>query len=117
MTLAAQINETPLRSWSEFIDTIEELPAWIFRGQLSANWPLMSSLERQTPAGYPRQFAEHDLTREFQRRARTYLQAHEVPDKHGEWMALTLRLGHPTRSVLTLSPQGTAPTPTLRRAS
>lgn len=96
-TAPPDIADTPLDSWSAFIAEIDQMPGWIFRGQASANWSLMSTLERATPARYPRQFAEFNLAREFQRRARTYLQAHEVPNKPGEWLALMQHYGAPTR--------------------
>jgi hypothetical protein len=95
--LAPAIKEIPLHSWEELVGRFDDLPAWIFRGHASTKWDLQSTLDRMAPAGHPKTFAEYSLTREFKRRAHTYLQAHQVPTKPGEWLALMQHFGAPTR--------------------
>lgn len=89
--------EVTLSNWSDFVALIDDYPSWVFRGQASANWELVSTLDRHTPTSYPKHFAEFNLTADFRRRAHTFLQPQEIPQKHGEWLALMQHYGAPTR--------------------
>lgn len=95
--MAIEIPEVRLDTWDQLTREFDAPPSWVFRGQASANWPLLSTLDRRTPQGYPKQFAEFNLCRDFRRHAHTYLQPLEIPDTPGEWLALMQHYGAPTR--------------------
>src|SRR6476620_4244088 len=93
-------------SWGQLVTELEKLTeGFVFRGHGDANWPLMHSLERHTPAGWTCSEAESLLEEEFSRRAHNYLEPHQMPATHGEWLALMQHFGAPTRLVdVTRSP-------------
>jgi hypothetical protein len=71
---------------------------WVFRGQGSAQWPLLPSLERfaRSIVDLPGVIEEYAV-REFQRRAHHY--ANSLPETSSklEWLALMRHHGSPTR--------------------
>ncbi len=78
---------------------------WLFRGQRESSWALKTSLERHTPKTLPRQLAESRLVIEFKRRAHAYITSNDLPEDHGEWLALMQHFGAPTRLLdVTRSP-------------
>ncbi len=72
---------------------------WAFRGQASAEWPLVSSLSRHVkfsninPATWPSQ--EQRIRRIFERKAHLYLD--DLPRDELEWLSLMQHHGAPTR--------------------
>src|SRR5262245_4517680 len=102
----SQVNTRNMRSWDDLVTALDKLgPGWLFRGHGDADWPLQHSLERHTPANMKCSEAESLLVEEFTRRAHNYLEAHQIPAGHGEWLALMQHFGAPTRLVdVTLSP-------------
>ena len=53
---------------------------WVFRGEHDAEWDPETSLERHTPEGISRSWAENKLLTEFKRRAHFYLSSEFIPD-------------------------------------
>jgi hypothetical protein len=93
------IEERVLASWDEIQLYIH--PAWIYRGQRSADWDLGTSLERcfqreeVPPEDCPR--FEWELQRDFRRVYHQY--AHHIPAPTAvmEWASLMQHHGAPTR--------------------
>src|SRR4051794_8101362 len=74
---------------------------WAFRGHSSAEWPLVTSLERLsllggTPPGFLGN-TEFWILHEFRRRAHILLPSAPAPECHLEWLALIQHYGGPTR--------------------
>lgn len=105
MITGKQLPSVACSSWDDLLRAFDGLHGWIFRGHSSANWPPESTLERRTPPEHNRLHVEGGLVQEFQRRAHNYLEAHQIPQTPGQWLALMQHFGAPTRLVdFTYSP-------------
>lgn len=84
-------------NWTEyknFVDTLSD--NWAFRGQVNADWPLRTAIER-TDFIKLHHGIEAEFVAEFQRGARNYLNKDELPEHLIEWLALMQHHGAPTR--------------------
>lgn len=67
-----------LKKWSQFVGHIDQLNGWAFRGEVSAEWPLMTSLARRLQTYCPDRdlwpLREGRALRIFRRKAHNYLQ-------------------------------------------
>lgn len=98
-----KIEEHSFNNWADVKKFASNLTGWSFRGQRTANWDLMSSLERAIQLqGWPRNLItlfENMIIRSFQRRAYQY--ASDTPPQNEllEWLALLQHYGGSTRLV------------------
>src|SRR5262245_6198309 len=88
-----------LKTWKD-IDKFAK-QGWLFRGQRSAKWELVTSLERccdrnQVAADHRRQL-EDRIFREFRRAYHLYAQHIPKPELVTEWLSLMQHYGAPTR--------------------
>jgi hypothetical protein len=92
-----------IESWDQFRAELAgpDYQSWAFRGQVSADWPLIGSLSR-----YFRDFGvdrrawavqEERILRVFKRKAHLYLDRLPREDADFEWLALMQHHGAPTR--------------------
>jgi hypothetical protein len=90
-----------LSRWAEFIEHTEALEGWAFRGQHSAQWPLVSTLTRrlQTFCPDPRLWPlrEARAMRIFRRKAHIHLQDRSALDDELRCLALMQHHGAATR--------------------
>ena len=99
MAVADMIASHTFSSWTDIGSYAR--PAWIYRGQRSADWSLSTSLERccnrEQVAPSDRLRFERELLRDFRRLYHQY--AHHVPGSTAivEWMSLMQHHGAPTR--------------------
>ena len=91
-----------LARFADFIAGTETQPGWAFRGEASAQWPLVSSLTRRLqtycnddPTLWP--LREQRALRVFRRKAHIYLQERGALDDELRCMALMQHHGAPTR--------------------
>lgn len=90
-----------LTSWKEFEDRLGTLPGWAFRGEVSAHWPLLTSLGRKMhtycpdPKLWP--LRESRALRIFRRKAHNHLQDSSALDDDLRSLALMQHHGAPTR--------------------
>jgi hypothetical protein len=96
---AVSYSHIRFNSWREyktFVDTLSE--NWAFRGQINADWPLRTAIER-TDFINLRKGIEAEFVAEFQRGATNYLHKDELPEHLIEWLALMQHHGAPTRLI------------------
>lgn len=90
-----------LTRWSEFVEHTEALEGWAFRGQLGADWPLVSSLTRRLQAFCPDPklwpLREARAMRIFRRKAHIHLQDRSALEDELRCMALMQHHGAATR--------------------
>ena len=91
-----------LSRWADFVAHPEAQPDWAFRGEVSAQWPLVSSLTRrlQTYCGDDRSLwppREERALRVFRRKAHIYLGDRAALDDDLRCLALMQHHGAPTR--------------------
>ncbi|MBI4693261.1 MAG: FRG domain-containing protein [Gammaproteobacteria bacterium] len=90
-----------LECWADFVSHTDALAGWAFRGETSAQWPLMSSLTRRlrTYCGevelWP--LREERALRVFRRKAHIYLHDSAVLDDSLRCLGLMQHHGAPTR--------------------
>ena len=90
-----------LSAWSEFVALTESQPGWAFRGELSAQWPLVSSLTRRLETYcedrslWP--LREERALRIFRRKAHIYLEDRSALADDLRSLALMQHHGAPTR--------------------
>jgi hypothetical protein len=91
-----------LARFADFIARTESQPGWAFRGEASAQWPLVSSLTRRLqtycnddPTLWP--LREQRALRVFRRKAHIYLADRGALDDDLRCMALMQHHGAPTR--------------------
>lgn len=88
-------------SWEEFQSCTDELDGWAFRGQVHADWPLMSSLSRRLAAFCPDEdqwrLREERAVRIFRRKAHNYLQDGTIVADTLRCLAMMQHHGAPTR--------------------
>jgi len=88
-------------NWSEAKEAFAQLRGFYFRGQVNADWPLTTSLERAAKrAGLgPKALlqAESIIVRTFRRRAHHFVPSPPAADEEIEWLALIQHHGGPTR--------------------
>lgn len=90
-----------LSRWEEFVAQTEAQPGWAFRGEVSAQWPLVTSLARRLQtycddrALWP--LREERALRVFRRKAHIYLQDRWAIDDDLRCLALMQHHGAPTR--------------------
>jgi hypothetical protein len=93
------ITDTVLSSWSEIHSYAR--PSWIYRGQRSAEWELVTSLERccdrEEVVDSDRLRLEKELRRDFQRVYHQYAQHIPAQESLIEWTSLMQHHGAPTR--------------------
>lgn len=91
----------PIQSWRHFVDCVDALDGWAFRGQREGNWPLVSSLCRRLSSYCPDRSVwserEARALRIFRRKAHTYLGDRSVLDDDLRCLALMQHHGAPTR--------------------
>ncbi|MGH9423474.1 MAG: FRG domain-containing protein, partial [Thermoanaerobaculia bacterium] len=93
------ITDTVLSTWSEIHSYAQR--SWIYRGQRSAEWELVTSLERccdrEEVVASDRLRLEKELRRDFQRVYHHYAQ--HIPGQESliEWTSLMQHHGAPTR--------------------
>lgn len=90
-----------LRSWQEFVDLTDVQGGWAFRGEVSAHWPLVSSLTRRLQAFCPDRslwpLREERALRVFRRKAHIYVGNPAVLGDTLRCLALMQHHGAPTR--------------------
>src|SRR2546430_2167295 len=88
-------SEVRIEDWDHARALLATFPGtWMFRGQKTADWPLMTAFERLK--GF-RHGAEEHIVREFKKRAHQYLPSQLLPSNSLEWLALMQHHGAPTR--------------------
>lgn len=89
-----------LSDWGQFVAATDALAGWAFRGEVSAHWPLVSSLTRRlqafcpTPELWP--LREERSLRVFRRKAHVYVSPAVLADTL-RCLALMQHHGAPTR--------------------
>jgi hypothetical protein len=90
-----------LNHWKSFVDEIDHLNGWAFRGEVSATWPLMTSLARRLMAYCPDHglwpLREMRALRIFRRKAHNYLQDEYQLKDDLRSLSLMQHHGAPTR--------------------
>lgn len=90
-----------LTCWEDFVRQTEGLPGWVFRGEVSAQWPLVSSLTRRLQTYCPDRslwpLREARALRVFRRKAHIYLIPQAGLDNDLRCLALMQHHGAPTR--------------------
>lgn len=95
------MQEIRLNRWSEFVDLTEAQAGWAFRGEVSARWPLVSSLTRRLQTFcddrslWP--LREERAVRVFRRKAHIYLTDRSALQDDLRCLALMQHHGAPTR--------------------
>jgi hypothetical protein len=90
-----------ITAWDDFVDHILELEGWAFRGEVSASWPLVTSLARKLhvyapdPVLWP--LRESRALRIFRRKAHNYLSDHTSLQDDFRCLAMMQHHGAPTR--------------------
>jgi hypothetical protein len=90
-----------LSQWAEFVAHTESKPGWAFRGEISAQWPLVSSLTRRLETYcsdrplWP--LREARALRVFRRKAHIYLSDRTALEDDLRCLALMQHHGSPTR--------------------
>lgn len=90
-----------LSSWTDFVDRVDDLRGWAFRGEVSAQWPLLTSLGRRMLAYCPERrlwpLREARALRIFRRKAHNHLQDRSFLSDDLRSLALMQHHGAPTR--------------------
>ncbi len=90
-----------LRSWSQFVKATDGLQGWAFRGEVSASWPLASSLSRRLRSYCPEAtlwpLREERALRVFRRKAHIHLRDTATLDDDLRCLALMQHHGAATR--------------------
>lgn len=90
-----------LTHWKAFVEETERLNGWAFRGEISANWPLMTSLARRLLAYCPDRslwpLREMRALRIFRRKAHNYLRDEHPLRDDLRSLSLMQHHGAPTR--------------------
>jgi hypothetical protein len=90
-----------LERWSEYVEHIDALDGWAFRGHVSAQWPLVPSLTRRLQQFSPEPrlwpLREARAMRVFRRKAHIYLQDRTALDDDLRCLALMQHHGAATR--------------------
>jgi len=90
-----------LTRWAEFVEQIDALDGWAFRGQVSAAWPLVPSLTRRLEQFSPQRhlwpLRESRAMRIFRRKAHIHLRDRSVLDDDLRCLALMQHHGAATR--------------------
>lgn len=90
-----------LNHWSEFVEQINQLDGWAFRGEVSAAWPLATSLARRLEIYSPNRtlwpLRESRALRIFRRKAHNYLQDGGALQDDLRCLAMMQHHGAPTR--------------------
>lgn len=90
-----------LSSWKEFVEQTDALDGWAFRGQVAADWPLVSSLTRRLQLFCPDRrlwpLREERAMRIFRRKAHIYLHNSTALTNDLRCLALMQHHGAPTR--------------------
>lgn len=90
-----------VNEWSQFIALTDAQDGWAFRGEVSANWPLVSSLTRRLQAYCPQRelwpLREERALRVFRRKAHIYVGDGAALDDTLRCLALMQHHGAPTR--------------------
>jgi FRG domain len=95
------MNVVQVAEWAQFIALTDAQPGWAFRGELSAQWPLVSGLTRRLqtfcpdPTLWP--LREERALRVFRRKAHVYLDNPAVLADTLRCLALMQHHGAPTR--------------------
>lgn len=97
----AVLGERRIETWEQFRAWCVHRDGWAFRGEASAEWPLVNSLARRlTDAGVPREQwgqREERAIRIFRRKAHVYLPDRTVLNDHLRCLAMMQHHGAPTR--------------------
>lgn len=95
------MQEIRLNRWSEFVDLTEAQAGWAFRGEVSAHWPLVSSLTRRLQTFCEDRslwsLREERAVRVFRRKAHIYLSDRSALQDDLRCLALMQHHGAPTR--------------------
>lgn len=95
------MNTVRLRSWSQYVRLTDRLQGWAFRGELSARWPLVSSLSRRLHANCPEAdlwpLREERALRVFRRKAHIHFRDSATLNDDLRCLALMQHHGAPTR--------------------
>ncbi len=87
--------------WNQFVQLTDALPGWAFRGELSAQWPLVTSVSRRLQTYCPEKalwpLREERASRVFRRKAHVYLNNSAALDDTLRCLALMQHHGAPTR--------------------
>jgi hypothetical protein len=90
-----------VRDWDEACSIGALLPEWGFRGHLSSDWTLESTLARTAKQFGCRKdwlnYREHWMLRQFKRRFSTYLHNLPTPTNNLDWLAVIQHYGGVTR--------------------
>lgn len=90
-----------LKKWQAFVEQTRALNGWAFRGEVSTQWPLMTSLARRLQNYCPDRslwpLRESRALRVFRRKAHNYLPDHEALRDDLRCLALMQHHGAPTR--------------------
>lgn len=90
-----------LRSWGQFVKATDGLQGWAFRGEVSASWPLASSLSRRLRSYCPEArfwpLREERALRVFRRKAHIHLRDAVALDDDLRCLALMQHHGAATR--------------------
>lgn len=90
-----------LDHWSSFVEKTHALNGWAFRGEVSAHWPLYTSLARRLQSYCPDRnlwpLRESRALRIFRRKAHNYLTNNAALDDDLRSLALMQHHGAPTR--------------------
>lgn len=90
-----------ISAWDEFVRCTDELDGWAFRGQVTADWPMVSSLARRLErycadrTTWP--MREQRAMRIFRRKAHNYLRDRSILDDDLRCLAMMQHHGAPTR--------------------
>jgi hypothetical protein len=90
-----------LSRWSDYVEQIDALDGWAFRGHVSAQWPLVPSLSRRLQQFCPEErlwpLREARAMRVFRRKAHIYLQDRTILHDDLRCLALMQHHGAATR--------------------
>lgn len=93
------ISSVVLGSWNEIHSYLK--PGWMYRGQKTNDWPLMTSLERccerERIKPENHHYIENELFRDFRRAYYQYAQHVPAAESVIEWISLMQHHGAPTR--------------------
>ncbi|MFM7965125.1 MAG: FRG domain-containing protein [Betaproteobacteria bacterium] len=95
------MREIVMSNWSEFVQRVDELEGWAFRGESEAAWPLQTALARRLSAYCPDKtlwpLRETRALRVFRRKGHIYLNDSSTLRDDLRTLALMQHHGAPTR--------------------